>query len=546
MTSQSKRMMKSSMVFSGLTLISRFLGLARDLVIGAALGASSTIMADAYNTALSFPNLFRRIFAEGAFAAAFVPAYSATLEEKGPEAADKLARDALATLAFATLLLSLAAQLSMPWLMQFIAPGFMDTPDKFKLTVILTQITMPYLPAMTLVALLSGVLNARGRFILSGAAPTLLNVIMLVAVIPQKDPLSAAYAAAWSVLASGIAQALLLIWGVRRVGARIGFAWPSLSPDIRNLLWLAVPGAIAATATQINVFVSQILSSEVDGARTWLNFADRLYQLPLGLVGVAIGVALLPALSRAVQAGDKQAAQTTMDDALVLSMALTLPAAAAMIAMPDYLIDGLFRRGEFTVFDSQQTALALLHYGWGVPAFVLTRVLTPAFFARRDTWGPMKFAFASVALNLALGIALFRLVGVQGLAMATSAAAWLNVGLMVITLSRRGVWTLSSKATGRLLRLILAGGVMGVFCFAAQMFRPALETMIAAFALPGGLSLAGAAKEVGILLSCFAGAVLYAGLVPVTGAVRISEVRAALRRKPADPGDGKTLPPSFD
>src|SRR4051812_10579556 len=273
------------------------MGFLRDLAVSYRMGASLTPAADAYNTALAFPNLFRRIFAEGAFAAAFVPAYSKALEADGEDKADKLAGDAMATLAAATIVITLVCDLAMPWLMYVINPGYASDPVKFKLAVLLTQISMPYLPCMAIVAHLSGVLNARGRFIFSAAAPTLLNLVMLVAILPQKDANSAAIAASIGVIVAGVAQAAMLTWGVRRSGAQVHWRLPRMTPEIRQLIMLAVPGAVAASATQVNIFISGILASQVAGARSWLAAADRLYQLPLGLVGVAIGVALLPRLS---------------------------------------------------------------------------------------------------------------------------------------------------------------------------------------------------------------------------------------------------------
>ena len=529
-------LIRSSMVFSSLTLVSRFMGLARDLFITARLGASATPAADAFNTAQSFPNLFRRIFAEGAFTAAFVPAYSKVLAKEGQEAADKLATDALATLAAITLGLTIAFQLAMPWLMMVINPGFIDQPEKFKLAVVLTQISMPYLPCMAIVALLSGVLNAGGRFALSAVAPTILNAGILIAVIPPNDAVHSAYAATWGVFGAGIVQAGLLWWGVRRVGAKIRPTWPRLTPEIKALIATAVPGAIAASVTQINIFISGIIASQVNGARTWLAVADRFYQLPLGLVGVAIGVALLPALSRAIGLDDKAEAQRTTDQAVVFAMALTLPAAAALIAIPHYLIDGLFQRGEFTAYDASETAKALFFYGIGTPAFVLARVLSPVFFARSDTRAPMQFAIVSMIVNIVLGVALFYVIGFEGIAAATAAASWLNVGQMVWALRRRGDWTPSPRAAGKLVRVFIASAAMGLALFAAQVWRAEFEAVF------GGINLIGLGpKEITILLVCLAGAALYPPLLLLSGGVTIAEVKAALRRRPGAPS-----PPTAD
>lgn len=523
-------MMRSSAIFSGLTLVSRFAGFARDVVISAALGASAGPAADAYNTALNFPNLFRRIFAEGAFAAAFVPAYAKTLETEGEAVADRVATDALAAVAFATLALTLVAQLAMPWLMTVINVGFLDDPARFKLAVVLTQITMPYLPCMAVAALLSGVLNARGRFIVSGAYPVLLNLIMLIAVIPaQGGQVGAAYAASWAVLAAGLSQAGLCWWAARRAGADIRLAWPRLTPAVKAIIITAVPAAIGNSATQINVFISGNLSSFVAGGRTWLATADRLYQLPLGLVGVAIGIALLPRLSRAVASEDHAQQQASMDEALTLSMALTLPAAAALMAMPYFLIDALFTRGAFLQFDAVNTARALFQFGWGVPAFVLIRILAPAFFARRDTRTPMVFALVSVAVNAALAIGLFSLGwGIAGIAAAVSGAAWVNVLLLAGTLWQRGHYRPSPAALSRLARIGLSAAGLALVVGLAAASRSAIETPIGDFLAT--LRLDVGAKESALLLVTAAGGLAYLVLTFATRAVTVSEVRGLLRR----------------
>jgi putative peptidoglycan lipid II flippase len=512
-------MMRSSLVYSGLTLVSRLVGFVRDLAISYTMGASGGIAADAWNTALAFPNLFRRLFAEGAFAAAFVPAYAKTLAAEGEEVADKLAADALATLLTVTVAICVAAQLSMPWLMYAIAPGFAANPDKFKLAVLLTQITMPYLPCMAIVAHLSGVLNARGRFVASAAAPIFLNLVTLVAVLPQHTAVGAATAASWGALVSGVCQAGLLWWSVRRAGAHVGVTWPRLTPEIKALIGLAIPGAVAASATQINLFISGVLASGVAGARSWLAVADRLNQLPLGLIGVAIGVALLPRLSKAIGAGDREDAQAAMDEAIAFSMALTLPAAAALFSMPYFLIDALFTRGEFLEVDARATAAVLFHYGWGTPAFVLTRILAPAFFARRDTKGPMRFALISVAVNIVLGVALFRIVGFQGIAVATSVAAWLNVFQMTIALRKRGDYRPSARALGRLVKIMIATLALGVVLAFASALRPVYEPILLR-------------KEFAIAAVVALAVPFYFGLLILLRAVTPGELKAALRRGP--------------
>lgn len=529
-------LIRASMVFSGLTLLSRFLGLARDLVITARMGASQTIAADAFFTAQAFSNLFRRVFAEGAFAAAFVPAYSRKLAADGAPEADKLASDALAVMAVATVFLTILAQLAMPWIMLVYSPGYIDDPAKFRLAVILTQVTMPYLPCMVIAALLAGVLTARGRFIVYGIYPVVLNIGVLAAVLPQTDPVDAAYAASWATIVSGIAQAGLCWWGVRRAGARIRLVLPQLTPEVRRLIRLTIPGAVASSAVQVNIFISTMLASHVAGLRVWMSVADRFYQLPLSLVGTAIGVALLPQLSRAFAKEDGPEGQAVMDQALVFGLALCLPAAAALVAMPVYLVDGLFTRGQFLEADARAAGLILLQYGWGLPAFVLVKILQPAFFARQDTRTPMVFSLVSVVVNIALGVALFHAIGFTGLAAATSIATWITVAQMAFTLHRRKAYAPSPAAWSRIARIVAASLAMGILLALASHFRSVLEAPLA------GVSLIGlGAKELTVLAVCLVGAGAYAGLLLLFGGMSLAEVRAALRR-PA----GQTPTPEAD
>ena len=519
-------LIRSSMVNSGLTLVSRVAGFARDAVISYRMGASATPAADAFVTALAFPNLFRRIFGEGAFAAAFQPAYVKALHQDGKEAADKLAEDAMAGLAAMTIALTVICQLAMPWLMYLINPGYAHDPVKFKLAVMLTQITMPYLPCMAIYAHLSGVLNSHGRFIVSAFAPTLLNVVMLLFVLPQTDAVAAAQWASAGVVVAGLCQVGLLWWGVQKSGSHVRFVWPSLTPEIRALLGRAVPGALSASAFQVNIFISGILASQIAGARSWLNVADRLYQLPVGLVGVAIGVALLPRLSRAVHTGDKADSQGALDQAITFSMALTLPAAAAMVAMPFFLIDGMWTRGQFNSYDAHQTASALFHYGWGAPAFVLMQIVNRAFYARQDTKTPMRVALQQVVVNIGLGVALFYAIGFQGIAAATSVASWMSVIVMMTLLARGGHYRLSPAAAGRIARIAAASIGLGVVLFAAAHWRVRIEAVLTPLRV-GPLH----AKEFAIALVSASALPIYAALLFASRGVTPAELKGALRRR---------------
>jgi putative peptidoglycan lipid II flippase len=529
---------RNTAVIGGLTLISRLLGFARDLLLAAALGAGP--VADAFYAALRFPNLFRRLFAEGAFSQAFVPVYSKTLAEQGEQAADRLASEALAVLLLATALITAIAILAMRWINLVLFAGYADDPETFALATLLTQITMPYLVAISAATLFAGALNARGRFFAAAAAPSLLNICLLAGVwFFRDDPVRAAYAAAAAVTVSGVLQAAWVAMGARRSGVKTRPAAPALTPNVVRLLALAAPAAVAGGALQINVMISQILASLEEGAISLLNFADRLYQLPLGLIGVAVGVAMLPRLSKLVAAGDQAGARGALDEAVNLSMAFTLPSAAAMMAMPVFLLDGLFTRGAFTPEDASNAALALFHYGWGVPAFVLAKIYAPGFFAREDTKAPMRFALISMAINIVLGAAFFfalraaGVAGFPGLAIATSVAAWANVILMIGALSRRGDYAPSTKATNRLIRIALVSAALGVVLLLCQANREALEAFFGS-------------KEASIAVLILGGGTSYFIVLFLVRAVTIGEVRGAFRREAGPANGGGGLPPAAD
>lgn len=529
---------RNTAVIGGLTLISRLLGFCRDLLLAAALGAGP--VADAFYAALRFPNLFRRLFAEGAFSQAFVPVYSKTLAEQGEKSADTLASEALAVLLLATGIVTAVAIVAMHWINLVLFAGYADDPQTFGLATLLTQITMPYLVAISAATLFAGALNARGRFFAAAAAPSLLNICLLVGVwLFRDDPVRAAYAAAAAVTISGVLQAAWVALGARRSGVKTRPAPPRLTPNVLRLLGLAAPAALAGGALQINVMISQILASLEEGAISLLNFADRLYQLPLGLIGVAVGVAMLPRLSKLVSAGDQAGARGALDEAVNLSMAFTLPAAAAMMAAPVFLLDGLFTRGAFTPEDARNAALALFHYGWGVPAFVLAKIYAPGFFAREDTKAPMRFALISMALNIVLGAIFFfalRAAGVPGfpgLAIATSVAAWANVILMIGALTRRGDYAPSAQATNRLIRIALVSAALGLAMYLAQLNRDAVETVLGS-------------KEAAIAVLILGGGVCYFIVLFLVRAVTFGEVRAAFRRERGAADGQGGLPPGAE
>jgi len=518
------RLLRNLGVVSGFTLLSRVLGFAREILTAARLGAGPA--SDIFFQAFLIPNTFRRLLAEGAFTAAFVPLYSRRMEGDGQSEADRFAREALSVLVTATVLIVLVFQLAAPWL---VYPFFLERaadPETRPLTILLLQIVMPYLLCMAVAALLGGALNSHGRFAAAAGAPTLLN-ILLIAVLLADAPSEPRLVTHMSmaVTASGVLQALLLIWAARGAGLKIGLRPPRLTPDVKRLIALGVPGAIAAGATQINILTTSSVSMLQEGARSWMNYAERLYQLPLGVIGIAMGVALLPNLARRVRGGDETGGVAAMNRAIELSMALTLPAAVAFAAIPAFLVQGLFEWDRFTAADTQATAYALTAYAFGLPAFVLVKVLSPGFFAREDTRTPMRYAIASMALNLVLGVGLFfGGLGYVGLAIATSAAGWLNVLLLGWTLRRRGFYAVDTRLAARLPRILFAAVAMGLVAQGAVAFADEAQ----AWLMEAGLRAAVARSLILGAVVALGGAV-YGLICLATGALRLGEFLAALR-----------------
>ncbi len=510
----------------GYTGISRILGFVRDILIAHVVGAGP--VADAFFVAFRLPNMFRRIFAEGAFNAAFVPLFARRLEQESVAAAKLFAEQALSVLLFTLLGLTALAMAAMPWLIHLLAPGFAADPAKFELTVQLSRITFPYLLFMSLTALLSGLLNSLHRFAAAAAAPILLNlffIFALLAVLPFSG--FPGHLMAWTVAAAGIAQFLLLVAAGGRAGMWLSLRPPRMTPGVKRLLVLMVPGLLSAGVLQINILVGNAIASGAPGAISFLYYADRVYQLPLGLIGIAFGVVLLPDLSRKLRAGADAVAMTTLNRGLELAMLLTLPAAVALLVIPDPIVVVLFERGALTREESEAIAAALAAFALGLPAYVLVKILQPGFFAREDTVTPLKMAAASVAANVALSLALFPVIGHVGIALATALAAWLNTVLLAIGLSRRNFFALDARLRGRLPRIALSTLVMGgaiwwLSGWLAPWFDAGLLQRIA-----------------GLAILVVIGLLLYALLALGSGAVHRAELAQALRRPQAGTAGGK-------
>lgn len=501
----------------GWTVLSRLTGLAREMLIARYLGAG--VVADAFFVAFRFPNLFRSLFAEGAFNPAFVPLFAGKLEGEGAAEARAFAERCLAVLAFTLLGFVAVMEMAMPWAMMVLAPGFDDIPGKMALATELSRITFPYLLFISLVSLQSGVLNAMGRFAAAAGTPVLLNLVsiaVLVALAPHTP--TPGHAMAWGVFASGLAQFAWLVFSLRAAGMTLRPAWPRLTPEVKEMLRRIVPGAVGAGAYQLNLTINTMIASGLaNGAVSYLNYAERVNQLPLGVVGVAIGTALLPLLSRQLRAGEEAEAMGSQNRAIEFGLLLTLPAAAALAVIAHPVVAVLFERGSFTAADSEAVARALKLLASGLPAYVLIKVLTPGFFARHDTKTPVRVAGLCMAVNVVLNLALMGPLGYLGMALSTALAAWLNVALLAWKLTARGYLKADSRLRSRLWRTLLATAVLAA----------ALAGLMALLA--PWLTLEGL-RWAALALLVAGGIFAYGVAVIALGAARPAELKAALRR----------------
>jgi putative peptidoglycan lipid II flippase len=410
------------------TMLSRILGFIREILIAGTLGSSP--IAEAFLVAFSLPNMFRRFFAEGAFNMAFVPMFSKKVE--AADGSHEFARDAFTALATILIFFTIIAQIFMPALVFAMASGFVGDA-RFDLAVFYGRIAFPYILFVSLAALLSGVLNSLGRFLAAAAAPVLLNIFFIVAFwIALQFGFDIGTTLAVTVPLAGIAQ-LVAVWvAADRAGYRLVPRMPRLTPDLKKLAIIAVPAALAGGVVQVNLLVGRQVASweEAGGAIAWLYYADRLYQLPLGVVAIAIGVVLLPDLSRKMQSGDEAGGQDAFNRAGEVALALTIPCSVALCTIPNILISVLFERGAFTAEDTYATAIAVTIYGLGLPAFVLQKVFQPLYFAREDTKRPFYFALVAMILNAGIAIGLSPFIGYIAAATATTTAGWVMFFLL--------------------------------------------------------------------------------------------------------------------
>lgn len=523
-------LLKSTGTIGGLTLVSRVFGFVRDILLARVLGAG--VAADAYQLAFRLPNTFRRLFAEGAFSVAYVPMFSRKLHGEGglPEA-EAFSRHVLSV--FVPILLGFTALflLIMPWFVLALAGEFRAVPGKFELAVELSRLAFPYLFFISLVSLLTGILNSMSKFGPGASAPILFNLTLIAGILlggylrePGGDDAIMVRTLAVFVSLSGLVQLIWLWWFVRRAGFSLKLTRPRFTGDVRELGRLIVPATFGAGIYQISQFIDTFFATRLPtGTLTHLAMADRLNQMPLGVIGIALGTAILPALSRHIVQNDEKGARGLQSQAIELAMLLTLPAAAALAICASPLVDGFFVGGRFTPEDGRVTAAVLQMIVVGLPAYVLVKILIPGFFARKDTRTPVWTAMGALLVNVALIMVLIRPFGIIGLVAAGAAAAWFNTFLLYAILSRRGHYRIDWPVLRRILLQLLATAAMVA---ALLLIRGSIGQMLA-----GGTVM----KLLAIGLLVGPGLLVYGAVAWVIGAVDREQIMMLIRRKAATP-----------
>ncbi len=467
-------LLRAAGTIGGLTLASRVLGLVRDSLFARYIGAS--FASDAFLIAFRLPNMFRALFAEGAFSSAFIPMFNQkTADPAGRGLPDGIlfAEQALAVLLPVLLVMTVLLE-AFAWPLTLVLSGRFNgvSADQFAFAVQLSRITIPYLMLISLVSLLGGILNSMQRFWANAAAPILLNLTLIAALLGfhSADPLITARNQAIAVSVSGALQLVWLAWACRNAGVKLRLRWPRLNPEVKRLMALIWPAAAGAGAVQINLVVSTALAASLlaHGSVTYIYMADRLNQLPLGLIGIGLGTVLLPTISRQLGGGDARAAMETQNRGMELALLLTLPATAALVLCGEPIAAALFGYGRFTPQDAHFTAQALAAFSIGLPSYILVKVLTPGFYARQDTKTPVRYAVISMAVNLIGNLALIVPLQHMGPPLATALASTVNVALLYRTLVLRGHFAADAQLRRRAPRLALAALAMGAVLWAGQ------------------------------------------------------------------------------
>ncbi|MGD9917184.1 MAG: murein biosynthesis integral membrane protein MurJ [Paenirhodobacter sp.] len=512
------RLVRGFLTVGGWTFGSRLLGFVRDMMIAAYLGSGP--VAEAFLVSFSLPNMFRRFFAEGAFNMAFVPMFAKKLE--AGDDPKGFAQDAFAGLSAVLIFFTVLGTLAMPWLVWAMASGF-HGDERFTLAVLYGRIGFSYILFISLVALLSGVLNAFGHFTEASLVPVLMNLMFIVAMwMADKAGWDMGLTLAWTVPLTGVAQFAFTWVAAQRLGFALWPGRPRITPELKRLLIIAGPAVLAGGVVQVNLLVGRQVASFTEGAVAWLSYADRLYQLPLGVVGIAIGTVLLPVLSRHLRAGDHAASRESFSRGAEFALFLTVPAAVALVVIATPLISVLYDRGAWRPEDTTATALALAAYGLGLPAFVLQKVLQPLFYAREDTRRPFYYAVASMVVNAAFAVGMMPVMGFMAAALATTVSGWTMVAQL--WWGARGMGSAAhpdARFWRRFWRILAVSAVMGVqLWFTADALAPMLASH-------------GAARWGALGILCGSGIALYFGLGAAVGVYGAGELKSMLRRKRA-------------
>jgi putative peptidoglycan lipid II flippase len=508
----------------GLTLASRVLGLARDMLFAQFVGAN--FASDAFAVAWRMPNMFRALFAEGAFSAAFIPMFNkkvADREGPGLAAGIAFADDALSVLLPSLVLMTVLLEVFAWPATYLISLGFHGAShDQFAFAVMLSRLTFPYLMLISLASLLGGILNSLHKFWVAAAAPILLNVAQIVALLffHTHEPLSTTKYQAMSVTIGGALQLAWLAQACWASHVRLKVKRPTINADVRRLLKLIGPAAAGAGAVQFNLLVSTALATGLlpHGSVSYIYYADRLNQLPLGLIGIGLGTVLLPTISHQLGRGADAEAMTTQNRGLELALFFTLPATVALVICGVPIITGLFQHGQFDAGDALRTGQALAAFSVGLPSYILVKVLTPGYYARHDTKTPMRYAMISIAVNLVLNLALILPLKHVGPPLATALASTVNVWMLYHTLKKRGHFEADARLRRRVPRLAIAAIVMGVALFwVAPVIDPYLTGSIVR-------------RTIGLMALVGAGGIVYAIACLLTGAFVIDDLKLIMRR----------------
>jgi putative peptidoglycan lipid II flippase len=448
---------RSGIVVAFFTLISRIFGLARELFIASLFGASS--VADSVNVAFKLPNLFRRIFGEGALSVVFVPIFNKKILESR-DAARHFTGIIFTILLITLVVIVVLMQLMMPSLMFIIAPGFHQDPEKFNLTIALCRITMPYLVFISIVAILGGILNSVKRFAAFAFSPIILNIIVIITTVILQEHISAPISISLSLVIAGLLQIIFMFYCVIRAGLSFPLVFDPRNRDVKKFLFNMGPAVVSSGFQQLNLFISQSISSFIEGAISILSYAERIYQFPLSIIGVTFGTILLPELSKTYQMNDLEKAAKIQNNAIKVGLLLSLPAAFGIIVLSEPIIHVIYQRGAFTYDDTIKTAEAISVFALGLPAFILAKILTPIFYANHDTKTPLKITLYSLAVNTILNIIMMRQFGHLGIALACSVTAWYNVWLLYTHTKKYGLSFIDSKLYSFCSKILLSCAIM--------------------------------------------------------------------------------------